>query len=62
MEDPTALNTGPWSELAIVDLRACAAAGDSLEEAASFLCRGLTETQIKADELGLQFQRHGTRE
>jgi hypothetical protein len=48
------LNAGKdWSELDLSDLKACSEQGDSVTEAASFLCRSREETRAKADELGL---------
>jgi hypothetical protein len=47
----------PWSELDIEDLRASAESGDSLEDAATLLCRAgtLEEVKTKAQDLGLRF-------
>lgn len=50
----TNLNSGtPWSEMALADLRYTLEHGDSLEQAATFLCRDIDEVQAKAEELGL---------
>jgi hypothetical protein len=49
------INSGKaWSEMDIFDLRACSEQGDSVAEAALFLCRSKEETRAKAEELGLQ--------
>jgi hypothetical protein len=47
----------PWSESDILDLQCDARAGDTLEEAAGFLCRAGTidDARRKAEELGLRF-------
>jgi hypothetical protein len=50
------LNDGkPWSEMDLFDLRNSLAHGESIEEAAGFLCRAGTveEVKRKAEELGL---------
>jgi hypothetical protein len=48
----------PWSEMDIDDLKASAESGDSLRDAAIFLCRTgtLEEVAKKAAELGLIFR------
>ena len=48
------LNTGePWSETDDRDLRAELQAGQSIEEAARFLCRTIDEVEKRMRELGL---------
>lgn len=50
------LNTGPpWSDLALSDLRASLEQGDTVEQAATFLCRDVDEVRAKAEELGTQY-------
>jgi hypothetical protein len=45
----------PWTEMDVRDLMAALNAGDSIEEAATHLCRSgtLEEVRRKAEELGL---------
>ena len=59
--EPSNLNTGkPWSDMNVLDLRICAEAEDTIEEAAQLLCRTQKEVREKAAELGLDFRfRHG---
>jgi hypothetical protein len=47
----------PWSEMDIDDLKASAESGDSLKDAARFLCRSgaLEDVKQKAAELGVRF-------
>ena len=51
-----------WSEQDIADLKASLESGDTLEEAAGFLCRAGTveEVRAKADELRLRYKRGKT--
>ena len=52
-------NSGePWSELDIADLTHSLAYGNTIADAASFLCRDEDEVRQKAKELGL-VERHG---
>lgn len=56
MPDAKDLNDGKeWSYMALQDLRAAIEAGDTIEEAARFLCRStnVAEVAAKARELGL---------
>ena len=43
----------PWSEMDIEDLRSFALGGATAAETATFLCRDIDETIVKASELGL---------
>ena len=54
---------GPWSDMAIEDLKQQVAAGATLEETAGFLCRSGDPLAVakKAKELGLKWQRGGVR-
>jgi hypothetical protein len=53
----------PWSDTAIADLKHAVAAGATLEETASFLCRSGDPMAVakKAKELGLRWQQGGRR-
>ena len=56
---PMNANSGePWSELDIADLTHSLAYGNTIADAASFLCRDEDEVRQKAKELGL-VERHG---
>jgi hypothetical protein len=62
MPDAKDLNDGKeWSDMALRDLRGAIEAGDTVEEAARFLCRStnVAEVAAKARELGLRVQ-HGS--
>jgi hypothetical protein len=49
------INSGKvWSKMDLDDLEACSECGNSVAEAASFLCRSKEETKAKAAELGIQ--------
>jgi len=63
--DEVDLNDGePWSEMDDRDLRASVAAGDSLPETASFLCRSGTPFAVakRAKKRGLRWQQGGKRQ
>jgi hypothetical protein len=58
MPEKPNLNTGqPWSEIDTRDLRAALDNGDSIREAAEFLCRTVEEVEAKMRELGLPVAR-----
>lgn len=42
----------PWDELALDDLRRSLEDGDSIEEAAEFICRSVDQVRKKAEEMG----------
>lgn len=42
----------PWDELALEDLRRSLEDGDSIEEAAEFICRSVDQVRMKAEEMG----------
>jgi len=48
----------PWTEMDIAHLRTALGSGDTIEEAARFLCRSGTvdEVRRKAEELGLSYK------
>ena len=48
----------PWTEMDVRDLTASVLCGDTIEEAAEFLCRSGTidEVRRKAEELGLRYK------
>jgi hypothetical protein len=50
----------PWTEIDVKDLTAALRSGDTIEEAAQFLCRSGTvdEVRRKAEELGLSYNGH----
>jgi hypothetical protein len=50
----------PWTEMDVEDLTAALQSGDTIEEAAQFLCRSGTvdEVRRKAEELGLSYNGH----
>jgi hypothetical protein len=51
------INSGKaWSQFDLQDLKACSELGDSVADAAMFLCRSKEETRAKAEELGLQLR------
>jgi len=53
----TDINDGkPWSDTDDDDLRSEVAAGESVERAATFLCRTSDEVAIRAAALGLRWQ------
>jgi hypothetical protein len=59
MPDAKDLNDGKeWSDMDLQDLRGAIEAGDTIEEAARFLCRStnVAEVAAKARELGLRVQ------
>ena len=41
----------PWSETDLIDLKAALDFGETIEEAAKFLCRSVEEVQAKVDEM-----------
>jgi len=43
----------PWSEIEVRHLIVCLNSGDTIEQAAAFLCRSDREVRRKAEELGL---------
>ena len=47
----------PWTEMDVEDLTAALRSGDTIEEAAQFLCRSGTieDVRRKAEELGLSY-------
>jgi hypothetical protein len=52
------LNSGkPWSWMALRDLRASIRLGDTIQDTATFLCRGVQETAEQATKLGLPVRR-----
>jgi hypothetical protein len=46
-----------WSEMDVLDLQQSIRYGDTIEDAALFLCRSVEETRAKAKELGLELRR-----
>jgi hypothetical protein len=60
---PGIYDGAPWAEMAIEDLKGHVAAGATLEETASLLCRAGTPLEVaaKAKELGLKWQMGGMR-
>jgi hypothetical protein len=48
----------PWTEIDIEDLAAALRSGDTIEDAAEFLCRSGTidDVRRKAEELGLSYK------
>jgi hypothetical protein len=58
---PDIYDGAPWTERDIADLHAAVAAGDTLEEAAGFLCRSGTPQEVarKAEALGLKWKGAG---
>jgi hypothetical protein len=55
---PDINDNAPWSETDIEDLKGAVADGRTLEEAATFLCRGGSPDDVakKATELGLKWR------
>jgi hypothetical protein len=57
--DRVNINDGkPWSEKDVFDLRSAIWLGETIEQAADFLCRSDEEVAAKAKELGLSTTRH----
>jgi hypothetical protein len=52
----------PWTEMDVEDLTEALKSGDTIEDAAEFLCRSGTvdEVRRKAEELGLSYNGHAS--
>ena len=55
-ESPNLNTSVPWSDMDLLDLRLCAEAEDTLEDAAKIICRTQQEVREKAAELGLDLR------
>ena len=59
LRDAASVNDGePWSDMDIAELKNAIEYGETIAEAAEFLCRSTEEVAIKAKDLGLSTTRH----